>query len=894
MKRFKKIAKISGIALLVIIALLVASTYIFSDKIMNLVKTEINKSLEADVDFQKVDISFFRHFPRVSIGLDNLQITGRGIFQPDTLLSAKRLDAAVDIMSFIRGKDMNIYSIFVNSPRIHALVTKDGQANWNIVKEDSSEEAETDSEPFNLQLKKYEIKDGYVLYDDKESNMSAEIVNLNHKGSGDFNSDLFTLITSTHADQVTYTYGGVPFLYKVKTDVDADLKIDNKNDKYSFENLIATINELKLTSDGYLKMLEDGYEMDINFKSPNTNFKDILSLVPVVYKQDFDKITASGQAAFEGNIKGIYNDNSIPGYHVAMVVKNGAFKYPDLPKGIDQINLNMVVDNPDGQTDNTVLNISNASLKMDNDPFSFRLLLKHPLTTMFVDAAAKGKLDLSQVTQFVKLEKGTQLAGLLNADVSVKGNVSDLEKQQYQNFYAAGNLDLSKFLYASADYPDGVRVNTLNTRFTPSQVDISNLSGEYLKSKFTGSGHINNLMNYLFSNKPLSANITVNADKIDLNKWMGVSADTATETSTDPFIVPANLNVVLNANVNEVDYDKINIRNLSGVVSIADETVKLNNIHGNAFDGSVSIGGSYSTKENKKKPAISLSYDVDKVDIQKTFLSVNTAQKLMPIGKFLSGKLSSALTLNGNLGEGMDVDMNTLSGSGNLLLIEGVLSKFTPLDKIASTLNVSQLQNVSMKDIKAFFEFSNGKMLIKPFTVKVHDVEMEIGGLQAFDESIDYAVNMKLPRALIGTQGNQLINNLAAAASSKGLPVNVGETVNLKLDLGGTIKNPSVKVDLKQSGESLAAQMQEQVKEFAQAKIDSVKSAAADTLESIKKQVTDVAKEELRKTLLGNKDTTDASGSETPKNVAEKAKESAKGLLKNILKKEKDTTKKEN
>jgi hypothetical protein len=214
------------------------------------------------------------------------------------------------------------------------------------------------------------------------------------------------------------------------------------------------------------------------------------------------------------------------------------------------------------------------------------------------------------------------------------------------------------------------------------------------------------------------------------------------------------------------------------------------------------------------------------------------------------------------------------------------LAKFAPLDKIASTLNVTQLQQISLKDVKAYLEFSNGKMLVKPFTIKIKDIEMEIGGLQGFDESLDYTINLKLPRALMGVQGNQLVNNLASAVSAKGISVNVGETVNLKLDMGGTIKSPSIKVDLKQSGESLAAQMQEQVKEFAQAKIDSAKTAAKDTLTAIKKQLGDAAKEELSKKLFGTKDTTAIPDSAaTPKNPTQQTKESVKGLLNNVLKK---------
>jgi hypothetical protein len=853
-----------------------------------MVKKEINKNINAKVDFNDVDISFFRHFPKVSIGLDKLQVIGSGTFAADTLLYAKRLDAAVDIMSFIRGKDMSIYSLFLDAPRIHALVNKDGLANWDIAKEaETPADTASENNPFHLQLKKYEIRNGYVYYNDRENNLSAEVVNLNHSGSGDFNADVFMLHTTTHADEVTLKYNAILFLYKVNTNIDADIKIDNTNNKYSFDNLAILLNDLKISGKGAFKSIASGYDMDINFKSPDSDFKNVLSLIPVVYKNNFDKVTAKGMVNFEGNINGIYSDSSMPGYHVSMTVKDGSFKYSDLPKSIEKINLNAVVDNPDGETDNTVVNISNGHLEIDNKPFDFRLLVKKPVTAMFVDAAAKGTLDLSQVSNYAKLDKGTTVSGIMNANVSIKGNVNDLAKKQYQNFNAAGTIGINNMNYTSAEYPDGIKINTLNTQFTPAKIDITDLDGEYLKTKFNGSGQINNLLNYLFSNKPLSANLTVNADKINLNDWMGVSADTTSKsTATAPFAAPANLDVVLNTKVGQLDYDKLNIKDLSGTLQVQDQTVKLNDIHGNALDGNITINGSYSTKENKQKPAVAMNYSVDKVDVQKAFYAFNTVQKLMPIGKFLAGNLNSSLTINGNLGDNMNINMNTLSGAGNLLLIDGFLSKFAPLDKIASSLNVSQLQQISLEDVKAYFEFSNGKMLVKPFKVKIKDIEMEIGGLQGFDQSMDYTIDLKLPRALMGTQGNQLINTLATAAKSKGIAVNAGETVNLKLNLGGTINNPSIKVNLMQSGETLAAQMKEQVKEFAEAKIDSAKTAAKDTLNSIKKQLGSAAKEELRNQLFGSKDTTANTDSTTKqKNPTEKTKESVKGLLNNFLKK---------
>src|SRR5687768_9626970 len=124
----KKTLKITGIILLVLILAAIAIPYFFKDKIVAFAKTEINKNVNARVDFTDVDISFFRRFPRVAVALENLQVIGLDEFSKDTLISSKNIDVAVNLMSIISGNNMKIYSITVNQPRIRALVTKDGKA----------------------------------------------------------------------------------------------------------------------------------------------------------------------------------------------------------------------------------------------------------------------------------------------------------------------------------------------------------------------------------------------------------------------------------------------------------------------------------------------------------------------------------------------------------------------------------------------------------------------------------------------------------------------------------------------------------------------------------------------------------------------------------------------
>ena len=190
-------------------------------------------------------------------------------------------------------------------------------------------------------------------------------------------------------------------------------------------------------------------------------------------------------------------------------------------------------------------------------------------------------------------------------------------------------------------------------------------------------------------------------------------------------------------------------------LTLNDETVKLHNVKADALDGTISFNGFYSTKASKKKPYIALSYNLKDINIQKAFFAFNTLQKLMPVGQFLDGKLNSQLVMTGNLDGNMMPDLSSLSGKGNLLLLEGVLKNFAPLEKLANTLQIDELKSITLKDIKNHIEFSNGKVLVKPFTVKVKDIEMQIGGMHGFDQSIDYVIAMKVPRKYLGSRRQQ-------------------------------------------------------------------------------------------------------------------------------------------
>jgi len=1006
----KKFFKITGITLVVLIVLAFLIPVVFKKQIQRLVKKEINKSINAKVDFSDVKLTLFKHFPKVAIVIEDLTIIGLNEFSEDTLLAAKKVDASVGLFNVLKGKDIKLYGLFFDSPRIHALMNADGNANWDIAKAsgDTTGGADTSASVFQLTLKKYEINNGYLLFEDKQANTYTELTDLYHSGSGDLTADVFTLSTKTKVKSATLIQDDIPYLAGVETDIETEIKIDNRTNTYTFETKDINLNELELNAKGFFQLVNDStYNMDIKFESPSNDFKSILSMIPSMYTEDFSTIKTSGKAVFNGFVKGTYTPQQLPAYDVNLEVKDGSFQYPDLPKPVKNIQLTMRASNADGKPDNSIINIPKGHLEMDNEPFDFRFIYKNPVTTQLIDAAAKGKVDLSQLSKFIKLEDGTKLSGLVWADAFVKGPMQALQNQsgnftaggffdvrnlfysaasfpqpikngnfkatltnsggiadntainvstghieigndpldfslqlskpmsavnfagnakgrftldnlkqfttlepgtsisgvlntdmgfagnkkaitekQYDKITLSGNASLNNFNYKSADYPSGIALNGTQLSFNPSNITLSNMSGKYLSTSFTASGALNNFIGYLMSNQTLSGNLNVNTGTVNLHEWMGtssnanVAATTAPTSTSNPFLVPAGVTFSVNANADKVQYDGVDYNNVKGNMQLDDEKISLKNITTEVLGGSVILNGSYSTKIHKKEPDIGFTYDIKNMDVQKAFQSYNTIQVLMPIAKFLSGTLSSQLTLTGNLKGDMMPKLNSLSGNGNLLLLKGVLAKFAPLEKIAAVLQIDRLKSISVKEVKNYIEFANGKVLVKPFTLNIDNIEMEIGGFHSFDNSIDYAIQMKLPRSLMGSQGNNLVNNLAAAATKKGIPIKLGETISLHMKMTGSISNPSLSINLKEIAGDAIKQLEEQAKDFVQEKIDSAKAKVKDSLQAVKEKITDKVKDKLLDQVFG-KDTTNQNTSQD--SVPKKPNPSIKKTIKDIF-----------
>ena len=890
-----KILKITGITLLILVSFVLAAPWIFKGKITSLIKAQVSKDLRAHVNFSGADISLFRHFPKLAIGLDSLQVICVGEFQEDTLMTARQFDIACDMRSIFSGESIRINSISVNEPRIHAVVHPNGHSNWNSINPDNypGERSDSSTRAFAWELQQYALHNGYLDYVDERKNIQLTVVNLEQEGKGNFHSEQFTLKTKTTADAVDFDFhGAIPLRVTARTNINMTFRVDNKTHTYSFNTDQVSFNDLKLHAEGFFQWINDSsYNMNIVYKLPSTKFKNFLSILPSVYQKDFASIEANGQVNFNGFIKGKYDETHFPAYHTNLYVMNGYFKYPDLPVPVENIHFGLQINNPDGMADHKTINISGAHVEIYHDTLDMHLLLKNPETKPYIDFALVGKLDLANISQCIKSEPGTKWAGLMIADVHAKGKIPETEKQKKDLFKSWGEFDLSDFLYKSKDYPGGIALNEVIMAFNSKNVLIQELKGSYLTTHAEATGSLNNLFDFAFRNKPLKASIDLKADEFNLREWIRPNKDssaTASAHTQSPFEVPDNIDFTINAEAGKAHFDNLDLQNISGKLVIADQTVQLQQIKANGLDGDITIDGTYSTSESRENPDIALIYDVKGLDIQKTFFAFNTVRKIMPVAKFMAGNLNAHMSLNGKLHEDMTTDLATLEGEGNVQLLAASLKDFGPLDKLSQSLDIAELKDIPLKDVKADFTFKKGSVVVSPFLIHTKDIDMAIGGNHGFDQSLDYDVNLSVPRNRLGSKGTLFVKNIVNQAAAKGIPVRLNDAVNMNVKMVGTINSPDVKTDMDSVVNLAEADLKKEVDEFVNAKLDSAKKQLHKTPASSKKPLYVQASYKSKSSVKSKK----VSGSAHKKAVHAKTKKKKKKPSRNYtrsLKKERST-----
>jgi hypothetical protein len=939
--------------LAVLLAVAALVPVLFKDKIKQTLDKEIAKNINANVLYQTDDVSLslFRDFPDISLGVENLAIVGIDSFATDTLAQIPSFRMGLDLMSVIAGDELEINSITMDEPKIRLIVLKSGKANWDIMKPDTAAPtpADTTASDFKIGIKKWDVNNGTLFYDDLSIPFGMAAYNVNHTGSGDFAKDVFDMKSQTTSDRFTMTYDGVNYIENGKLNADVTMAMDLNKSLYTFKDNNIRVNELPFQFAGTILMPDEAMDFDLTFKATETDFKNVLSVVPGMYTEQFKDIKTEGKLSFDGYFKGRMIDTLMPGFGTELKIINGYFKYPDLPQAAQNINVDMRIDNKDGNpnnttidvrqlhldlgknpvdakmlveglepmkldgnvkasidltemtkvfpiegmtlrgllkvdadakgvysktsmpvidadmrltngyvkskdfpapienlnmvtnilnktgnTDDTRINIENFNMTLDGEPLSGRALIAGIDKPSF-DFDIKGILDLTKLTKIFPQE-GMTVSGRINANVAAKGKLSDIEAEKYNNVSANGTMGITNLNFVSTDLPQGIKISKADAVFNNERIELKNMSGYLGKSDIQANGSISNYLGYaLADNQSLRGNFNLSSNTFDVNEWMvEETGEPVASTEAEGVVeIPANLDIALNVNAKKVLYDNLTLNNITGKVLVKDKIAKLDKVTFNTLGATFATNGSYNTQD-LTKPLFDMALDIQNLNFKQAFSAFNTIKALAPIAGLLDGTFNTKFNFAGEMAPDMTPVFKTLDGGGIIKVLKAAVSDVKIVDKISSLTRLDELKSFVIENKIIDAQIIDGSLVIKPFDLKVGDMQMTVGGSNNVNGQIDYLTAINVPTGKVGKEINSRLAGMVGGNQLK-----AAERVTLNLKVGGTLADPKVSL----AGGSVKEQASNLVKEAVQSKLDDAKLK----LDQRKAQAEDSIRNELNR-----------------------------------------------
>ncbi len=879
----KKILKIFGIFVLILVIGLIAAPFLFKGTIEKLIKKTINNNVNAQVEWRDLDLTLFSSFPDATVVIKDFSVVNNDPFKGDTLASGERLELQMGIKQLLKKENEQIKVDELNLEKAYINIKVDslGNANYDIAKEQPQTietPTDTTSSGFTFDLSHYEIKDSRINYLDESTKTFFKLKDVNHVGNGDLSVSKSTLETQTNA-LVSLDLDGVNYLEDHTITLDANFELDLDKQKYTFLENEAKINELPLTFNGFVQVNEDNNDIDITFKTPSSDFKNFLAIIPKTYSKNLDGVDTTGDFIVDGKIKGIVDDTHIPTLDIKIRSSNASFKYAELPKRVNNITINADIKNETGIVEDTYINIGNLTFKIDQDVFAANGSFRNLTENMLVDLSLKGSLDLANIEKVYPLNLEQDLNGRFTTDLTTNFDMNSVEREQYQNIKSNGTASLKNFSYKSPDIPNELKVANADVSFKPGNISLNSFAATSGQTDISATGSIQNLIPFLMSKQDLKGNFNVNSNTFKVSDFMVAEDNTAaTKTTSENTVTTPNNNeaikipdflaATMNFNVKKVIYDDIELSNATGTIAIEDEKASLTNVKSSLFGGNIALNGNVNTKGNT--PTFAMDLDLNSIDIDQSFKGLDLLQGLAPIAKALQGALNTNIKLNGNLNGDLTPQLQTIAGNAFAkVLTAKVNAEQSPLlARLSENVAFLNLDNLNLNNLETYLTFDNGNIQVKPFDFNIKGIKVTAGGTHGLDQNMNYNVTLDVPAKYMGSEVSGLLSKLSAQERET-------MTVALPIGLTGTFNSPKVNLNTQAAVNSLTQRIIDKQK-------DDLKDKGKDLLGNI---------------LGGNKpkDSTtvqqDSVKAGTPKTNEDAIKDAAKDILGGLFGKKKTKAK---
>ncbi len=520
-RQVKKTLKISGITLgTVLLVLLVAIAFVINfivtpKKLTPVVLDAANQTLNAHLDMESVELTFFSTFPQFGLKVKNGSLVSKALndsswCKTDSLLSFKECVLTVNPIAYLTENRIVVHNLSLEEVAVYAYRNKAGKANWEVTRASADTiPTDTASTDFNseIDIRNIELKHANLVFDDRNTDIYSRIDDANLKLRLSLTKGISTLGLKFDNKNILFWQQGELLVNKIATSLRTDIMVDRQTAVWKLKDTELDVNGIRLDVNGAFRRdtVAKTIGMDLEYGLHAPSMETVLRMIPKSYVKD-SKVSAKGEVTVSGRVRGVYGDKKLPAVSLKIGIKEASAQYKGLPYGIDEVtaDFDAYVDLMRHQPSYLNLKIFHfkgahtevlADAKVDD-------LLDDPLITFHT----KSTVDLDALAKTFPLQESVTITGKLDADMGMKCRLSTLKKQDIGRMKLGGKLELKDFELKDTakdfDFLGNATFRFRDNETLQAQMDVRKL---VLRSRFLSSD-IERLVANVSSTNPQDTN----------------------------------------------------------------------------------------------------------------------------------------------------------------------------------------------------------------------------------------------------------------------------------------------------------------------------------------------------------------------------------------------------
>lgn len=781
-----RLCKRTVLILLVSMTTISLALYIFEDRIIKKVVSQVNTYLKVPVQVEQINLHFWRTFPHLSVAFDQVLIADP-LASKDTLLQAEQISFRFNPFDLWNGK-YQIEEITSFNGQLHLKNDAKGQTNYDIFKDTS-----TGSSSFNLELETILLEQFKVAYRDQKSAQSYISTVHSASLSGKFSAQKTTLTAAGDVWLNRIQKGRVVLLKNEPLVFDLALLVDQT------QNLIQLPQaQIKVANLPFLIDAEFGpVKSSLDIRSENLSLVQLVRTVQPASMAELKRVKAKGKVDFHLHYEDAL-EREKPLVQAYFNIENGQLTEPKFGAKIENL-----------QCYGTYLNVDTDNLLIEQFKFDtggahffgqFQLSnFLHPRLSI----AAKGQVPLSLIQAIYPLGNVQELGG--SAQLDVKAKLVQDQQNKWQTNQIKGRVGIKAAALRLADYQNGFREVSGTASFDDHHLELRDLKAKIGGSDLNLQLRIPNYLQQLSGDLPIQLSGALRAQNLDFADF-----DTKSTTQKRDWMLPAQLIVALPFDIQQLRYESKEINQVQGLLKLSKHVLQLEELkfkHAQGFwNGNLQI--------NEQAPAafdIATNGAAKKVDLGYLFKEWENFDQAILTNEHLSGKGNFDFAVRTNYDYFKGLDEASLKVRVHCVIENGRLLHAPILQDLANTLTIGKgkailgaknqaalqqkLKDVRFDRLENIFVIAARRLSFEKMHIASSALDLDLLGSHSFEHQIDYAVGLRLRDLFVQetqTEFGEILDD--------------GTGLRLFVRISGSLDDPKVSWDKK--GKKEAAQEQ--------------------------------------------------------------------------------------